>query len=89
MERHHARPALGATWILGRKVAAIPVVSDLFGKPEFGTLGFLPAEAVIAVCGRGINDDTARVCWNEQYYIVFLRDLGVVPQSLGNDPKAH
>ncbi len=64
--------------ILGKRIAAVPVVSDLFGNAEFGTLSTLPAHADVSICGRGFNNSTARVRWNNNYYIVFLQDLGRV-----------
>lgn len=66
---------LGAVCVLERSIPAIQVVADLFGETALGAIDKLPAEAAVAVCGKGLNSSSARVSWQGHDYIVFEQDL--------------
>ena len=69
--------ALGKSITLLEQIVALKISRSSELKSHAAELTELPSGAVVKVCGKGFNDRTLTVHWNQGDYLVFVRDLGL------------
>ncbi|MDQ2945937.1 MAG: hypothetical protein M3Y27_08345 [Acidobacteriota bacterium] len=64
---------------LRRNICGIQIVAAR-KKPEakLGGICSLPAGAMLDICGKGFNERTIKVHWQDSFYFVFKQDVDLL-----------
>jgi hypothetical protein len=63
------------TLTLTKEISAMELVRRESGGTRLGAIATLPKGSHLEVCGRGFNDRTFKVRYNDRFFFVFLQDV--------------
>ena len=77
--------AVQDTLIMSKDISALELLSTNTGAHS-GQITPIPKDACLQVCGRGFNERTIKVRWQDRLCFVFLQDVDVEPAEVAHQP---
>ena len=77
-------PTRNRTYTLPRDISAMQILPYDEAGARLSPVSKLPRGARIEACGAGYDDQTLKVAYEGQYYLVFLQDLDALRKSVAS-----
>ncbi len=78
---------LSCSYRLPHEIPAIQALRGQNGGLELAAISHLPGGAELTFCGDGFNESTLKVCFEGQFFFVFIQDVISAPQPNSSDAR--